>query len=59
MWTTRMVCSDDDDEDDGGLFADLFARSMSCLNLRGEDEEERENERDPAFLYSILATMVP
>ena len=54
MWKTIIVCNDDDDD---GLFAELFAESMLCLNLRGKDEEERENERDMAFLYSILATM--
>ena len=30
---------------------------MLCLNLRGEDEEEREKERDMAYLYSTLATV--
>lgn len=49
---TRMVCSDDEQ-----LFVSLFARSMSCLKLRGGDEEERENERDMAFLYSRLASV--
>ena len=48
-----MVCTGDDDE----VFVELFARSMLCLNLRGEDEEERENERDTAFMYSTLAIM--
>ena len=53
MWKTKMVCTGDDDE----VFVELFARSMLCLNLRGEDEEERENERDMAFMYSTLAIM--
>ena len=52
MWKTIIVCNDDD-----GLFAELFARSILCLNLRGKDEEERENERDTVFVYSILASM--
>ena len=47
-----MVCNDDEE-----LFVSLFARSMMCLNVRGEDEEERENERDMAYLYSIMANM--
>ena len=55
MWKTIIVCNDNDDDDE--LFAELFAKSMLCLNLRGKDEEERENERDMAFLYSILASM--
>ena len=54
MWKTKMICTDDDDDE---LFVELFARSIMCLNLRGEDGEERENERDVAFMYSTLATM--
>ena len=54
------VCNDDDDDDDDDdeqVFAELFARLMLCLNLRGEDEEERENERDTAFLCSTLVLL--
>ena len=54
MWMTKIVCNNDEDDE---LLAELFARSISCLNLRGEDEEERENERDMAYSYSTFATM--